>query len=286
LKTVIECIPCFARQAAEAVAQTVPDPVRREELLRSLLKAIAEEPWDGTPPVMAQRIHRLIRQEVGSEDPYRGLKSRMNSAAETMVPLLRRRLEECQDRHEMAVKLAIAGNLLDAGAKTQIGPDELEDHIEKILTAPLRGDPKILFRAAEEAHCILYLADNAGEIFFDRLLIEELPAEKITLFVRGAPTINDATLADAERAGLPEILPVWGNGSDAPGTIVEDCDEKFREWFECADLIISKGQGNYETLSDTDKHIFFLFTVKCPVVAEQTGEPIGSMMVMERNGNE
>jgi len=286
VKTVIECIPCFARQAAEAVGQTVPDPVRREALLRRLLKAIAEESWDGTPPVMAQRIHRLIRQEVGSEDPYCGLKSRMNSAAENMMPHLHRRLEECQDRREMAVKLAIAGNLLDAGAKTQIGPDELEDHIEKILTAPLRGDPKILFRAAEEAHCILYLADNAGEIFFDRLLIEELPAEKITLFVRGAPTINDATLADAERAGLPEILPVWGNGSDAPGTIVEDCDEKFREWFECADLIISKGQGNYETLSDTDKHIFFLFTVKCPVVAEQTGEPVGSMMVMERNGNE
>ncbi|MDD3604847.1 MAG: ARMT1-like domain-containing protein [Kiritimatiellae bacterium] len=286
MKTVIECIPCFARQAAEAVEQTVSDPVRREALLRRLLKAIAEEPWNGTPPVMAQRIHRLIRYELGSEDPYRDLKARMNQTAESLIPNLRKLLAGHEDRRETAVKLAIAGNRLDAGAKTQIGPDELPGHMADILSTPLRGDPKRLFKAAKEAHCILYLADNAGEIFFDRLLIEELPAEKITLFVRGAPVINDATLEDADSAGLPEILPVFGNGSDAPGTIVDDCDDKFREWFDCADLIIAKGQGNYETLSDTSRHIFFLFTVKCPVIAKQVGEPVGSMMVLERNGNE
>lgn len=286
MKTVLECIPCFARQAAEAVEQTISDPVRREALLRRLLKAIAEESWAGTPPVMAQRIHRLIRQELRNEDPYRDLKARMNQTAESLIPGLRELLAGHTDRRETAIKLAIAGNMLDAGAKTQIGPDELPGHIEDILSMPLRGEPARLFRAAEEAHCILYLADNAGEIFFDRLLIEELPAEKITLFVRGAPVINDATLEDADRAGLPEILPVFGNGSDAPGTIVEDCDDKFKEWFDCADLIIAKGQGNYETLSDTRKHIFFLFTVKCPVIAKQVGEAVGSMMVMERNENE
>ncbi|MGD9874206.1 MAG: DUF89 domain-containing protein [Kiritimatiellia bacterium] len=286
MKTVIECIPCFARQAAEAVEQTVSDPAQREALLRRLLNVIAAESWDGTPPMMAQRLHRLIRRELGSKDPYRDLKARMNQTAEGLLPRLRELLSGHADRRETAVKLAIAGNMLDAGAKTQIGPDELPGHMEDILGTPLSGEPERLFEAAEKARCILYLADNAGEIYFDRLLIEELPAEKITLFVRGAPVINDATLEDADRAGLPEILPVFGNGSDAPGTIVEDCDDKFKEWFDCADLIVAKGQGNYETLSDTGKHIFFLFTVKCPVIAKQIGEPVGSMMIVEQNGNE
>jgi uncharacterized protein with ATP-grasp and redox domains len=137
--------------------------------------------------------------------------------------------------------VAIGGNLLDVGAKTQIAAEDLPAHLETIWTQPLRGDLEGLFREAERARTILYLADNAGEIVFDKLLIEQLPAEKITLFVRGSPVLNDATAADAEAAGLPELVPVLGNGSDAPGTILNDCSAEFRAWFDRADLIIAKG---------------------------------------------
>lgn len=281
LKTAVECIPCFVRQATEAVSLIVEDVDRRETLLRKLLREIAGTDWLGSPPVMGQRIHRIIREELGCRDPYREIKRRMNQTAESLLPILRDTMRRQADPCEAAIRLAIGGNLLDSGAKTQIAAEDLPRHLEAIWNKPLHGDALNLFRAAEEAHCIVYLTDNAGEIFFDRVLIEALPAEKITVFVRGAPVINDATMEDAEAAGLPEIAPVFDNGSDAPGTIVEDCSEEFRGWFERADLVIAKGQGNYETLSDTTKRVFFLLTVKCPVIAGHIEEPVGSMVVKE-----
>lgn len=284
MKTALACVPCFVRQALEAVSQTVEDPARRECLLRKLLREIAEVDWLSSPPVMGQRIHRIIRRELGCDDPYRGIKDRMNRAAERLLPSLRDAVRQHADPREAAVRVAIGGNLMDSGAKTQIAADELAGHLDAIWTKPLCGDAGALFRAAAEAHSILYLADNAGEIFLDRLLIEALPAEKITLVVRGAPVLNDATAEDARAAGLPEIVPVLDNGSDAPGTVLEDCSAEFRRRFESADLVIAKGQGNYETLSEAEKRIFFLFTVKCPLVADRVGEPVGAMVVSRRGG--
>jgi uncharacterized protein with ATP-grasp and redox domains len=279
MKTLLECIPCFARQALDAITEAVADPARRESLLRSLLREIAESDWSGSPPALAQRLHRSIRRELDNPDPFRDVKARMNQMAASLVPAMRARIEAHPDPHEAAVRVAIGGNLLDVGAKTQIAAEDLPAHLETIWTQPLRGDLKGFFRAVERAHCILYLADNAGEIFFDRLLIERLPAGRITVVVRGSPVLNDATRADAEAAGIPDLAPVVDNGSDAPGTILKDCSEDFRARFARADLVLSKGQGNYETLSDSVKNMYFLFTVKCPLVAARVGEPVGSLVV-------
>ena len=135
---------------------------------------------------------------------------------------------------------------------------------------------------AANAQDILYLADNAGEIVFDRLLIEQLPMQKITVVVKGFPIINDATMEDAVAAGLTEIVSVIDNGSDAPGTILEICSDAFVSRFEQADLIITKGQGNYETLSDIDKNIYFILKAKCPVIASDLGCPIGQMVLINK----
>jgi damage-control phosphatase, subfamily I len=280
MKTVMDCIPCLVRQAEEAIALVAGNTHRREQLMRTLLHDIAGADWGGSPPEMAQRIHRIIRQELGC-DPYASIKTRMNRMAAQILPELRATMERQPDSREAAVRLAIGGNLLDVGAKTRIAAEELPDHLASLWTHPLRGDGAALFRAADEAHCILYLTDNAGEIFFDRMLIEALPAEKITVVVRGHPVLNDATMEDAEAAGLPDIAPVFDNGSDVPGTVVSDCSAEFQAWYDRADLVIAKGQGNFETLSDTTKHTFFLFTVKCPVVARHIGEPIGSLVIRE-----
>ena len=278
MKTHLACIPCLARQALDAVTEAVADPDRREPLLRQLLRELADGDWSGTPPALAQRLQRSIRRELGDSDPYRAIKDRMNRMALDLLPALRTRIAAHPDLREAAVRVAIGGNLLDVGAKTQIAAEDLPAHLETIWTQPLRGDLEGLFREAERARTILYLADNAGEIVFDKLLIEQLPAEKITLFVRGSPVLNDATAADAEAAGLPELVPVLGNGSDAPGTILNDCSAEFRAWFDRADLIIAKGQGNYETLSEMDRNVYFLFTVKCPLVAGRVGESVGSLV--------
>lgn len=285
MKSQLDCIPCFTRQALDTVKEVVDDPARREEILRRLVHEIAEADWQQSPPEMAQQLHRIIRGALGDADPYAEIKSRMNRIAAQLRPVLRGQIRRHPDPFEAAVRISIAGNLLDTGAQSQITAEELPAHVQAISSVPLRGDLEALRQAVDRASSILILADNAGEIFFDGLLIEQLPAEKVTLAVRGAPVLNDATRADAEAAGITEQVAVIDNGSDAPGTLLEDCSEDFRRRFDDADLIIAKGQGNYETLSDMNRNLYFLFTVKCPLVAAKVGEPVGSLVV-KRAGKE
>ena len=134
--------------------------------------------------------------------------------------------------------------------------------------------------AVANAQRILYLTDNAGEIVFDRLLIEQLEPAQVTVAVRGRPIINDATLADARAVGLHELVEIIDNGSDAPGTLLDDCSQEFKRRFRAADLIIAKGQGNYETLSQERRNIYFLFKAKCSVIAEHAGVALGTHVLL------
>ncbi|MBN1423201.1 DUF89 family protein [Candidatus Fermentibacteria bacterium] len=282
----LACVPCFVRQAMEAVSEVIHDEIRRESLLRRLVGAIASTDWAGSPPAVGQKIHRMIRHELQCADPYRAVKDAMNQAAACILPTLREAVAASHDPRAAAVRVAIGGNLLDAGAMTQIGPKDLSGYMETVWNRPLHGDTRALFRAVQQARSILYLTDNAGEIVLDTLLLEALPKECLTIAVRGAPIINDATMEDAHRAGLYRIAPVISNGSDAPGTILKDCSDEFRARFREADVVIAKGQGNYETLSEIDKTIFFLFVVKCPLVAERVHSPVGSLVVTSPPGKD
>lgn len=285
--TVYECIPCLVRQAAEAVEMCAISAGAKEKLLRKLLCLIAESEWGVLPVAISQQIQRTIRDVTGEPDPYLKVKREMNQVALSLMPMMREYIDNAEDGKEAAVRAVIAGNLLDAGAKVRLTPEELPEKIKTIGKMLLHGEIHDLFKAAEKACCILYLADNAGEIVFDKLLLEMLPMEKITVAVRGVPVLNDATMEDAEFASIPEIVPVISNGSDAPGTIIEECSEEFRHWLDRAGLIVAKGQGNFETLTGKLKNIFFLFTVKCPIVAEMVGAPLGSLVVRyEDNGED
>lgn len=288
MKTSLDCIPCFVRQAAEAIEQTMPtgtttgSTARQEDMLRKILHDISLADWQGSPPLMAQRIHRIIRRELNWCDPYQAIKARMNSAAKQLLPRLRDAINDQPDAQEAVIRVAIGGNLLDAGAKIRIEVDDLPEHMNAIWTQPLHGDIQAFFEAAKGAQKIIYLTDNAGEIFFDRVLIEALEAQqagRVTVYVRGAPVINDATRDDAIAAGITKLVPVFDNGSDAPGTLLEDCSEEFRTAFAQADMIIAKGQGNYESLSDSTRPIHFLFVVKCPVIAAHVGAPVGTLVI-------
>jgi uncharacterized protein with ATP-grasp and redox domains len=176
----------------------------------------------------------------------------------------------------MAVRYAITGNIIDLGAKNNLGFGEIYDELLSAPIQPIFGDLEAFKNSASEAKNILYLADNAGEIFFDRLLIEQLSGAKIILAVRGAPVINDATREDALAAGLDDIVQIIDNGSDAPGTILSDCTAEFRRHVDSADMIIAKGQGNYESLSEEPLDIFFLFRTKCPVISLHSGFALGT----------
>jgi uncharacterized protein with ATP-grasp and redox domains len=283
MNTALDCIPCFVRQAAEAVAFCVPDEARRAPIMRRLLAEIAGANWHASPAEVAQHLHRSIRRETGDPDPYRSLKTRMNGLALEMFPAFRQQALSEEDPQMAIVRMALAGNLIDAGAKTGLTEKDVRTALCRACREPVDGSARNLFQAADRAGQILFLADNAGELVFDRALIEALPRGKMVVAVRGSPVINDATMEDAETAGLSEIVRVISNGSDAPGTVVEDCSDRFRALLETSDLIIAKGQGNFETLSATPKHIFFLLRVKCSRVAADIGARVGTMVICERN---
>ena len=284
MRIFLDCIPCFIRQALDAARLATDDKQIHERVVREILVMAKDLDISQSPPVMGRKIHRLIRELVGSEDPYRDIKRRFNNAALRLYPKMRECVIESKDPLETAIRLAIAGNIIDFGVNSRLRESELEKVLDDCLTGNVSDIELESFRrAVDEAEEILYLADNAGEIIFDRLLIEQMPIEKVTVVVKGSPVINDATMEDALHAGLHRIAEVIDNGSDAPGTILASCSKSFRDRFEQADLIVAKGQGNYETLSDIDKKIFFVLKIKCAVIAEHLGCDVGRMVLRSSN---
>jgi len=278
----IDCIPCFARQSVEAAIMASKDPCVRERIIRKALKKASEIPFDKTPAHMGMEIHRIIRNLIGDVDPYSSLKSAYNKKALDLYPYMKTRVENSKDRIEAAVRIAIAGNIIDFGISPTNNELELKTVIDQTMSKPFAiNDLAMLKVSIERSQRILYIADNAGEVVYDRVFIEEIPdyRNRITLAVKGHAVINDATMKDAEETGITERIRVIDNGSDAPGTILETCKESFRREFSESDLIISKGQGNYESLSDCGKTCCYLLKAKCPVIAGHFSVGVGDIIV-------
>jgi uncharacterized protein with ATP-grasp and redox domains len=275
-------VPCSIRQVLDSVRMTTDDEVMHERVLRELLGMWQRMDMRQCPPAMAQQIHRFLRQFTGVADPYREVKNRYNVFALGLYPDLRERVENSLDPFETAVRLAIAGNIIDFGVNSNVEQGTVHEAIMRSLTEPVDRDAvQRLRRAIEQAKDVLYLGDNTGEIVLDRLLIERMPREKLTYVVRGHAILNDVLMEDARTAGLTDLVEVIDNGSDAPGTILETCSHEFQERFERADLIIAKGQGNYESLDDTERPVFFLLRPKCAVLTRHLNCELGCLLVLQ-----
>ena len=283
MKVYLDCIPCIVRHALDAARRMTTDEAIHRRMLHEALLAAAEMDPSLSPPAMAQWVHRRLREQTGETDVYRESKDQFNRLALSLDPLFQSWVDTSDDPMEMAVRLAIAGNVIDFGVKDGLTEEEVRDAITDARTCEFDGPVKQFSAAIHQAERILYLADNAGEIVLDLLLLRQLPPGKVTVAVRGFPILNDALMADAKTAGIHKVAEVIENGSDAPGTILDDCNELFREHFDRADLVIAKGQGNYETLSEVDKEIFFLLKAKCPVVARDLGCPLGALVLKPSN---
>lgn len=280
MKTIFDCIPCFLNQTISTVRRITGDETVHEKVLRKVLQLISEINFSVSPPVMAQQIHRTIREITGNADPFAQEKTEHNRFAMSLIPEIRERHDNDHDLFVKMLRLSIAGNIIDFGVTAEIRRSDVLQCIDHSIKIGMNMKAvNALRNAIKGANTILYLGDNAGEIVFDHLFIEQMPCEKVTYVVRGAPIINDITREDAQEVNMFDLVDVIDNGSDAPGTVLEDCSQEFREKFESADLIIAKGQGNYESLSDINKKIFFLLQVKCPVIARDIGCEIGSFVV-------
>jgi damage-control phosphatase, subfamily I len=286
MKTTLDCLPCFVRQAVDTARLITSDENQQMEIVREGLRQICGADFSETPPVLGGILHRAIREMAGC-DPFAEVKDFCNALAARALPEARERVAAAECPFEMAVRFAIAGNSIDAGVGKQVDEAMLHDALDGIAHTPIDHDGvEALAQAVRAAKKILVLGDNCGEIYFDRILLEEMIrlrncADGITYAVRGGPVINDATMPDAEAAGIPKLVPVIDNGDDLPGTALERCSHEFQRTFEAADLIISKGQGNFETLNASAKPIFFLLRAKCAVVAAEAGRPQGAFLVID-----
>jgi uncharacterized protein with ATP-grasp and redox domains len=280
VKTELECFPCFFGQIRRTLNYAGVNGDRGRNILRKAEKIIAHASFDEVPARTTTLIHRILREETGI-DPYKQVKDSYNRIALDRLTRIRRMAAETPDRLEGSVRIAIAGNVIDFGIYESI---DLDRSLSESFRLPLSSiDYRNFAEVAANARRILFLCDNAGEIVFDRVLIETLRdrGKDVTAVVKGSPVINDATLDDASAAGLAECAAVIDNGNDGIGTLLEACSQQFMDAYRSADLIISKGQANYETLvQEKDVRTFFLFKVKCPVVARALDRENGDIVLM------
>ncbi len=270
-----ECIHCLARQAVEIAEEATADINMQEVIIKSSLKELAEMNFDETAPEIAYKMHQHAKQITGITDPYATLKVRYNDIATALYERIKEEkwLENAEDPFDMACRLAIAGNIIDFSVGLELEPKDILQSVEDSIKCEIFGTGSTaLHEAITKAKHIMYIADNAGEIIFDKFLLENMPLDKITFVVKGGPIVNDATMTDAISTGVVDLVTVIDNGHSAQGTIMKDCSEAFRVAFEKSDLVISKGQANFETLSDIkDKMIFYLLRAKCRSVAGAIG---------------
>jgi len=276
MKTYLDCIPCFFRQALFAARLVLKDEHQIKCIMDEVGRLLPHIPMNSSPPETGRQVYRIVHQATGNHDPFKSLKDESIDRASRLYPDLKRMVQGADDPLEMAVRLAIAGNVIDFGANPGF---QLEKDVKEIAAVEPTLNHYILFsKMLAEAQTVFFLGDNAGETVFDKLLIETMK-RPVVYAVRGEPIINDATLEDAQKSGLGEVAEVISSGCDAPGFILKRCSKEFRRHFETADLIISKGQGNRESLSSERRPIFFLLKAKCSVVAEELGVTTGDTVI-------
>ncbi len=289
MKTHYDCIPCILRQTIETVQLAVDDKVLQTEAINKVLDLLTHIDYNTPPPIIGKEVYRIIYEVTGNPDPYRELKHKYNALGLALYDELLRQVYRSSEPVMMAAKLAVAGNVIDFGAKTnEIDIQETVQNIDKLYFEINHFDR--LIEDLKKAKKVLYLADNAGEIVFDRLFIEILQRYypeiglEFTVAVRGAPIINDATKEDAIMVGLDKIAKIIDNGDTAPATDLEHASPEMKKAYRQADLIIAKGMGNYETLDEEDRLIYYLLRVKCSLVSQVISAKKGSL-VLKRNEN-
>ena len=278
MNTYLECIPCFFSQALFAARAATRDEKKAKQVLDRVAGLIPGIPLDNPPPETARLIYSAVREVTGVLDPFKAHKDESIENALSLYGGLKSAVESSEDPLRTAVRIAIAGNVIDLGAN----PDfDLEGEMKEVFKRELWADHYESFkRSLEEARTILYLGDNAGETVFDRILIETMKKDTVYA-VRDIPIINDATIEDAQKSGIGKVARIVSSGCDAPGTILKRCSQEFLDILGMADVIVSKGQGNLESLSGQEGPIFFLLKVKCPVIARHLGTKTGEMILKD-----
>lgn len=281
MQTYLDCMPCFLKQTLYTARLSSSSKKVHKEIMSQVAALLSQLDFDKTPPENSMPIYGLIASISGCTDPFAALKKESNRLALELADEIRRTIRQSSSPLLTAIKFSIAGNIIDYGAHHDF---DIQATIKQCLVRQLAiNDYDKLVKDLKKTKTILYLGDNSGEIVFDTLVIEQLE-NPVVFAVKEKPIINDAMREDALACGMDKLCEIISNGTNCPGTPLSRCSEQFQKSFEQADLIISKGQGNFETLSEVRAPIYFLLTVKCPVVSRHimdlSGEKKGPSEVL------
>lgn len=281
MHTCSECIPCFLQQIIEASRRSGADPEMEQTILRRVTERLSRVDFSLTPPETARELHGIVREITGTQDAYASAKVECNAMAMELVPFLRDKIAASPAPLETAIRAAIAGNIIDFGVYGAHRDMSLKSAVEEALRVPLAVDDlQELLTRLRDAKRVLILCDNTGEIVCDKLLVEAIGPERVICAVKSRPILNDALMEDARAVGLTDVVTVIENGMDLPGLVLERATPEFRKVFDNADVIISKGQGNFETLNRLRRDgLFFLLRAKCMIVARELGVDVGGLIV-------
>jgi len=285
MKVYYECAPCFMRQAREALDLATDDEELKLRVMEKILELLNERFTDGmVSNEIGTAVHRLIKEMTGIKDPYLPLKRRSTDIAGKFIPVAEKYLRKHRDL-ESHVRVAITGNIIDFGA---LGMD-FDHHtgIEESFRSPLRiNHVPLLEEMLDDAGEVLYLVDNTGEILFDRVLIEKLLDYDVSVkvAVKGRPILNDACMEDALEAGIDELADIITTGTDSVGVVYSEISDEFRKTLEEAELVIAKGMGNYEGLTEmpeVSRKTFCLLNAKCHAIARDMGVERGDNVAVK-----
>jgi len=280
MRTSLDCLPCFLRQALDGARLAAPDdPDMHKRVVLAWAKAFSSFDLDDPPPALVGVLYAMLSEITGCVDPYAAYKAKSNAQALALVPELEPVVRESRDPLRAALGVSIIGNYMDPVTPLERDLGEaLKQEEHEALDAGAYEKFKALVAAGRAK--VVILGDNAGEIALDTLLVRELLNHgcEVVFAVRDRPIINDATLEDADRVGMTRLCRVVSSGVDTPGTVLSRCSKAFLKEMDGADVIVSKGQGNFEALRHVRPGVFYAFKVKCPVVASDVGVPLGRTM--------
>jgi len=282
-----QCIGCLEREAIKISRKVSDDLAVQEDIIAYGARVLKKHKANATSPYITGLVYDYAKEKSGVIDPYHHEKHIFNKMALDFIDRLNLAglIRSSKDSFDTAVRLSIAGNIIDFSLGKDIKKQDVKDSIEESLNASLFGiESHELIAAINNANNIMFIADNAGEIAFDKLLVNRIDKKKVTYVVKGSAIVNDATMSDAIEVGMDQLVTVIDNGAGMQGTLLEHCSDTFKKAFDDSDLIIAKGQANYETLCDiNDKNFYFLLRAKCNVIAENIGCPQGSFVLLSNH---
>jgi len=277
------CVTCIFSQSLRVCETLGVDEETTKKVLDEVACMVPQWRFDETPPQVAARVYPKIAQILHTDDIYRDFKKEATERAETFLPFVEAEIGKSGDRFLAALKAAVAGNVIDLAATASF---DLEEEVEKVFETPFAiDDSDALRRALERAERLLVVGDNAGEHLFDKVMMREFkglfPDLRIYYAVRGKPIINDVTVAEAKAAGIDEVAEIVDSGVDTPGLDLTRINKTMKHIYEKADIILVKGMGNYEGLSEEEGPIFFLLKAKCGPVARELGVKQGQLVLAQ-----